>query len=81
MRNLYELTNQERRILQWVIKGQRNAKIADEMCLSVRTVENHIYHIFDKLGVSSRTEAAMYGLSMGLLTQAELGATLDEPQG
>jgi DNA-binding NarL/FixJ family response regulator len=67
MRTLNELTNQERRVLALVAEGQRNAKIADELSISTRTVENHLYHIFDKLGVSSRTEAALYALRTGLL--------------
>ncbi len=66
MRNRDELTNQERRILELVSSGKRNAKIASELCISTRKVESHIYHIFDKLGVSSRTEAALYMFNAGL---------------
>ncbi len=40
--------------------------------ISIRTVENHLYHIFDKLGVSSRTEAALHALRMGLLPNPEM---------
>ncbi len=72
MRTITELTNQERRVLALVASGQRNARIALELCISTRTVENHLYHIFDKLGVSSRTEAALYALHTGLLSNAEL---------
>lgn len=72
MRLLDELTNQEYRVLALVAKGQRNAKIADELCISTRTVENHLYRIFDKLAVSSRTEAALFALRAGLLANAEL---------
>jgi DNA-binding NarL/FixJ family response regulator len=72
MRLLDELTNQEYRVLALVAKGQRNAKIADELCISTRTVENHLYRIFDKLAVSSRTEAALFALRSGLLANAEL---------
>jgi DNA-binding NarL/FixJ family response regulator len=72
MRNLYELTSQERRVLLLLARGQRNASIAREMSLSIRTVENHLYHIFDKLGVSSRTEAVLYALNTGLITDVEL---------
>jgi len=72
MRTLSELTHQERRVLTLVASGQRNAKIAHELCISTRTVENHLYHIFDKLGVSSRTEAALYALRTGLLSNAEM---------
>lgn len=72
MRLLDELTNQEYRVLALVAKGQRNAKIADELCISTRTVENHLYRIFDKLAVSSRTEAALFALKADLLASVEL---------
>lgn len=72
MRSLNELTTQERKVLALVAEGWRNAKIALELCISIRTVENHLYHIFDKLGVSSRTEAAICALHLGLLVDSEM---------
>lgn len=60
---LGELTPQEYRVLTCVAKGWRNAKIASELLISPRTVETHLYRIFDKLNVSSRTEAALYVLN------------------
>jgi DNA-binding NarL/FixJ family response regulator len=72
MRTYAELTNQERRVLELVATGRRNAKIAQELFISTRTVENHLYHIFDKLGVSSRTEAALHALNNGLLSNLEM---------
>ncbi len=72
MAYINELTRQERRVLALVAKGSRNAKIAQELYISIRTVENHLYHIFDKLGVSSRTEAAVYALQADLLPPSDL---------
>jgi two-component system secretion system response regulator SalR len=72
MRLLNELTNQERKVLELVARGRRNAKIAHELCISIRTVENHLYHIFDKLDVSSRTEAALVALHSGMLSGVEM---------
>ncbi len=69
MRTLSELTKQERKVLALVAEGQRNAKIALELCISTRTVENHLYRIFDKLGVSSRTEAALFAFHTGMLSE------------
>ena len=69
MNTLDELTHQERKVLALVAEGQRNAKIAGELCISTRTVENHLYRIFDKIGVSSRTEAAIYAFHKGLLSE------------
>jgi DNA-binding NarL/FixJ family response regulator len=57
-----ELTKQEKNVLALVAQGWRTARIAEELYISPRTVETHIYHIFEKLGVSSRTEAAIHVL-------------------
>ncbi len=62
MNTFTELTKQEHRVLECVALGWRNAKIASELYISPRTVETHLYHIFSKLGVSSRTEAALFVL-------------------
>src|SRR5262245_4649163 len=58
----HQLTTQEQSVLALVARGQRTAKIADELGISPRTVECHLYRIYDKLGVSSRTQAALYVL-------------------
>ena len=75
---LNALTTQEYQVLALVAQGLRNAKIANELCISIRTVENHLYHIFDKLGVASRTEAALYALQTGLLATSEMSGTSHE---
>lgn len=78
MKPINDLTEQERAVLALLAMGQRNARIANELCISTRTVENHLYHIFQKLGVSSRMEAALYALRTGLFSNAEMsGITHD----
>ena len=78
MKPIDPLTEQERAVLALLAMGQRNARIADELSISTRTVENHLYHIFHKLGVSSRIEAALYALSNGLFSNSEMsGITHD----
>ncbi len=72
MEIIRQLTRQEIAILSLLATGRRNANIANELCISTRTVENHLYHIFDKLGVSSRTEAALMAVHSGLLSSAEM---------
>jgi DNA-binding NarL/FixJ family response regulator len=62
MSPLNTLTKQEAVILALVARGWRNATIASELFISVKTVETHLSHIFDKLGVSTRTQAALYHL-------------------
>ena len=74
MRLMNELTKQECTVLSLslVAKGWRIAKIAGVLFISTRTVDNHLYHIFDKLGVSSRTEAALYATRIGLLANSDM---------
>ena len=71
MRTVDELTNQEQRILALVATGQRNADIALKLSISTRTVETHLYHIYDKLGLSSRLEAALYVFHQNLGTNTQ----------
>ena len=66
MKPVNQLTQQEIVVLALVAKGWRNAKIAQELVISTRTVETHVYRILDKLGVSSRTEAALYAVQNDL---------------
>ena len=78
MKSISQLTHQERAVLALLANGQRNARIADELSISTRTVENHLHHIFQKIGVSSRMEAAIYALSTGLFSNTEMsGITQD----
>ncbi len=80
MKTLSGLTKQEYCILELVTKGWRNAKIAAELFISPRTVETHLYHIFEKLGVSSRTEAALIMLQMNMIENSKIrGISQDHP--
>jgi len=49
-------------VLKLASRGMSNQGIADELCLSLRTVQAHLGHIFNKLQVSSRTEAVVRAL-------------------
>jgi DNA-binding CsgD family transcriptional regulator len=53
------LTRTERRVAALVAVGRSNPEIADELVVSRRTVESHLYRIFTKLGVKNRTEVAV----------------------
>ena len=52
------LTSAELRIVELVAEGLTNPQIADRLFISAGTVKTHLRHIFDKLGVSSRSELA-----------------------
>ena len=71
MKDINALTKQESNILALIARGRRNAEIAQELYLSVRTVEGHLYRIFKKLGISSRTEAAIYAYERRSLSKPE----------
>jgi DNA-binding NarL/FixJ family response regulator len=63
------LTAREVEVLRLVARGRSNQEIADELVLSVRTVERHIANIYDKIGASgraARAAAASYALAAGV---------------
>lgn len=62
-----ELTARELEVLQLAAGGLSNRAIADELDLSPRTVEVHLHHVFQKLGVTSRTQAVVVGARRGLI--------------
>lgn len=77
MNAIDDLTKQESNVLALVAKGRRNAEIAQELYLSLRTVESHLYRIFQKLNVSSRTEAAIYTFQIDLLEKPGFSGNTD----
>jgi DNA-binding NarL/FixJ family response regulator len=81
MRSTNVLTRQEHQVLMLIAEGKRNAKIAQELYISVRTVEGHLYHIFQKLNVSSRTEAVIYAFQAGWLSTAKSSGNTGDRQG
>ncbi len=62
------VSERELEVLKLAAKGMSNKEIAVELALSVRTVQSHLGNIFDKLGVSSRTEAVLRALKEGWLS-------------
>lgn len=61
------LSAREREILDWVARGKSNGVIADILEISPGTVDTYLRRIYDKLGVSDRTSAAVRGIGMGLI--------------
>jgi DNA-binding NarL/FixJ family response regulator len=66
------LSERELEVLRLAAKGMGNKEIAAALSLSVRTVQSHLGHIFDKLGVSSRTEAVLHALKAGWLSLEQI---------
>jgi RNA polymerase sigma factor (sigma-70 family) len=63
---LESLTAREREVLQLIGEGRTNREIAEQLCLSVKTVEVHRGRIADKLGVRGRSLLVKYSISSGL---------------
>ena len=59
------LTDREREVLAPLAQGLSNKEIAQRLYISVRTVEGHLASVYDKLGVHSRIEAALYAVRQG----------------
>jgi DNA-binding NarL/FixJ family response regulator len=55
--NIYQLSRREIEILQAMASGLSNNEISNKLFISQKTVKAHIYHIFKKMGVKSRTQA------------------------
>ncbi|MBK6744734.1 MAG: response regulator [Hydrogenophilales bacterium] len=63
----FRLTGREAEVLYWVSKGKTNKDIGDILGTSPRTVNKHLEHVFEKLGVETRTAAANLAMAkMGM---------------
>lgn len=60
------LTARERDVLHWVAAGKTDRDIADILAISHRTVHKHLQNVYAKLGVETRTAAAMRALQTSL---------------
>ena len=69
---LGRLTEREVEVLRMAAEGMCNKDIAQQLYLSVRTIEAHLGSIFNKLGVGSRTEAVVYALKRGWFSIEDL---------
>ena len=63
-----DLSEREVDVLRLIALGHTNAEIAEQLYLSVRTVETHRAHIQQKLRLSSRAELVRYALERGLVS-------------
>jgi len=64
---LERLTEREQEVLVLLSRGASNAQIAAQLHISEHTVRSHITHVYAKLGVASRVEAARYAARHGLV--------------
>ena len=64
------LTNREREILVLVAQGRSNRDIAKALVISERTARTHVSNVLAKLGLASRTQAALWAVREGLVPGA-----------
>jgi two-component system, NarL family, response regulator LiaR len=67
------LTDRETEVLQHLALGKSNKEIASALVIAEKTVRTHVSSVLGKLGVSSRTQAVLYAVRVGLVS-------LDEPE-
>jgi two-component system nitrate/nitrite response regulator NarL len=61
---LAALSQRERAVAALVVRGLRNREIASELDITEGTVKIHLHKVYEKLGVSSRTELVIYAKDM-----------------
>lgn len=61
------ITPRETEVLTLLAKGHTNRQVADQLCISIRTVESHRSRIMNKLNLESRVEMVRYARNQGLL--------------
>ena len=67
------LTGREAEVLRLLARGKANKQIASSLYVSEKTVKAHVSSILMKLGVQSRTQAALHAVRTGLVSVEELG--------
>jgi NarL family two-component system response regulator LiaR len=64
-----KLTRREAEVLRLLARGRSNKEISADLSIAEKTVKTHVSHILGKLGVSSRTQAALYAIRIGLASR------------
>ena len=64
---LQDLTDRENQVLNLIADGLTNREISCHLSISESTVENHIHHIYAKLGISNRAQAVSYAIQLKLI--------------
>ena len=61
------LTRREMEVLTHIVEGHTNKRIADDLKISYETVKEHVQHVLKKIGVTDRTQAAVWAIRSGIL--------------
>ncbi|MEW6530693.1 MAG: LuxR C-terminal-related transcriptional regulator [Thermodesulfobacteriota bacterium] len=65
--NGFGLSKREIQVLRLMSQGFSNIEISKELSISTHTVKTHIMHVFDKIGVTDRTRAAVLAARLGII--------------
>jgi NarL family two-component system response regulator LiaR len=68
-----KLTPRETEVLKLLARGMSNKEICATLVIGEKTVKTHVSSILSKLGVPSRTQAALYAVQIGLVSNREVG--------
>jgi DNA-binding NarL/FixJ family response regulator len=63
------LTQREREVLKLIGEGYKNKEIADELCISAKTVEKHRANVMEKLDLHSASALTAFAMEKGLITR------------
>jgi DNA-binding NarL/FixJ family response regulator len=61
------LTSREVEVLRFIAAGKSNREIADDLVISVRTVERHIANLYTKIGARTKAQATAFALRANLV--------------
>jgi two-component system, NarL family, response regulator DegU len=61
------LSKREQEVLKLVAMGLENCEIADSLCITKRTVQNHVSAVYQKLSIKSRSQAVLYAIRQGVV--------------
>jgi DNA-binding NarL/FixJ family response regulator len=70
--NTEKLTQRETDVLRELARGRTNREIGRALSIGERTVKTHVSHLLGKLGLQSRTQAALHAVRIGLVPESEL---------
>jgi DNA-binding CsgD family transcriptional regulator len=73
------LTSREVDVLRLLARGRSSRQISEELVISPKTARNHIEHIYQKIGATSRVTASLFAIKHGLLPEQSYGAADGRP--
>jgi NarL family two-component system response regulator LiaR len=68
-----KLTQRETEVLRLLARGLSNKEIGEALVIGLKTVKTHVSSVLSKLGLPSRTQAALYAVRIGLVSDREVG--------